>query len=66
MQHVIVRIVLYVLSPVLAAAVALIPGWGIGYDAATGTLTVHLSSLVGAVVAALGISGAVFARWGIK
>jgi hypothetical protein len=29
-------------------------------------VSLHLETLIGAVVAALGISGAVFARWGIR
>lgn len=64
MQNVIVRIVLYVLSPLIPAAVALLPGWGISY--ADGALTVQVETLVGAVVAGLGLSGAVFARWGVR
>lgn len=64
MNHVIVRMVIYVLSPLLATGVALVPGWGVAY--ADGVLSVHMETLVGAVVAAAGLSGAVFARWGIR
>jgi len=64
MSNIVVRIILYVLSPVLATLVAAVPGWGVSY--ADGVLTVHLESAVTAIVAALGISGAVFARWGVR
>lgn len=64
MNNVIIRIVLYVLSPLISAAIALLPGWGISY--AGGVVSIHVEALVGAIIAALGISGAVFARWGIK
>lgn len=66
MNSVLVRMILYILSPVLATLVALIPGWGVSYDAATHVLTINLSVVIGAVVAALGLSGAVFARWGVR
>lgn len=64
MNNVIVRIILYVISPLIPALVALIPGWGIAY--ADGVVSLHLETLVGAIVAALGISGAVFAKWGVR
>jgi hypothetical protein len=64
MNSVIVRVVFYVLSPILTALVTMLPGWGVAY--ADGMVTVHLETLIGAVVAALGISGAVFAKWGIR
>ncbi len=64
LNNVYVRIALYVLSPLLTALVTLLPGWGIAY--ADGVLTIHIETLVGAVVAALGISGAIFAKWGVK
>lgn len=64
MNSVVVRIILYVLSPLIPAMLALIPGWGITYDG--GAITIQLETLVTAVVAAFGLSGAVFARWGVK
>ncbi|WP_268235100.1 hypothetical protein [Gemmobacter megaterium] len=30
------------------------------------TLTINIEVLIGAVVAAFGLSGAVFARWGVR
>jgi len=64
MTNVIVRIVFYVLSPLLPAAFAVLLDWGITY--ADGVVMLDLETLIGAVVTALGISGAVFARWGIR
>lgn len=64
MNSVIVRMIIYVLSPLLATAVALVPGWGVAFDGTT--LTINIEVVVGAVVAAFGLSGAVFARWGVR
>ena len=64
MTNVYARMILYILSPILASLVAMLPGWGVAY--ADGVLTIDTEALVGAVVAAMGVSGAVFARWGIK
>lgn len=64
MNNVIVRIILYVISPLIPALVALIPGWGIAY--ADGVVSLHLETLVGTIVAALGLSGAIFAKWGVR
>lgn len=64
MNAVAVRIILYVLSPILTTLVAMVPGWGVAY--ADGVLSVHVETLAGAVVAGLGISGAVFAKWGVR
>ncbi|MBT9386340.1 hypothetical protein KM176_23785 [Pseudooceanicola sp. CBS1P-1] len=64
MTNIYVRLILYVLSPLLTALVALLPGWGIGFG--DGVLTIDLSTLAGALVAALGLSAGVFAKWGIK
>lgn len=64
MNPVIIRIILYVISPLIPAALALLPGWGISY--AGGVVSIHIETLVAAVVTALGISGAVFARWGVR
>ena len=64
MNSVLVRMAIYVLSPILATLVALIPGWGVAFDGTT--LSINIEMLIGAVVAAFGLSGAVFARWGKK
>lgn len=66
MNNVLVRMIIYILSPILATGVAMIPGWGVGYNVDTHTLTISLTSLVTAVVTAFGVSGAIFAKWGIK
>ncbi len=66
MHNIIVRMVIYILSPVLATAVGLISGWGVSYNAATHVLSLDLPALIGAVVAAVGLSGAIFARWGVR
>ncbi|RGP37930.1 hypothetical protein [Pseudotabrizicola alkalilacus] len=64
MNSVVVRMILYVLSPLIPPLLALIPGWGISY--AGGVVSIDLETLIAAFVAGLGISGAVFARWGVK
>lgn len=64
MQSVYTRIALYVLSPVIAALVAALPGLGIAFE--DGVVMIDLATLVAAIVAALGLSGAVFAKWGVK
>lgn len=66
MHNIIVRMVIYILSPILTAAVALISGWGVSYDATSNVLSLDLPALIGAVMAAVGLSGTVFARWGVK
>ncbi|SEB80329.1 hypothetical protein [Rhodobacter sp. 24-YEA-8] len=66
MHNIIVRMVIYILSPILTAAVALISGWGVSYDATSHVLSLDLPALIGAVMAAVGLSGAVFARWGVR
>lgn len=64
MNNVYARIALYVLSPLLTALVALLPGWGIGY--ADGVLTIDVGTVVGAAAGALGLSGLVFRKWGVR
>ena len=64
LSNVYVRLALYILSPLLTALVAAFPGWGIGY--ADGVLTIDLATLVGAIVVAVGLSGSIFAKWGVK
>lgn len=57
---------LYVLSPVLTTVAGLLVGWGVGYDASAGVLSIHVESFVTAICAAMGISGAILAKWGVK
>ena len=64
MNAVAVRIILYVLSPILTTLVAMVPGWGVAY--ADGVLSVHVETLAAAVAGGLGLSGAVFAKWGVR
>ena len=64
MNAVVVRIILYVLSPILATLVAMVPGWGVAY--ADGTLSVNVETLAAAVAGGLGLSGAIFAKWGVR
>lgn len=39
-------------------------GWGVTYDVATHMLSINVEAVIGAAVAAAGLSGAIFARWG--
>jgi hypothetical protein len=64
MHSVLVRMIIYVLSPLLATGVALVPGWGVAYS--DNVLSIDLETLIGSVVAAAGLSGAIFAKWGIR
>ncbi|MTH76299.1 hypothetical protein [Paracoccus aestuariivivens] len=66
MNNIAVRMALYVLSPVLVTLAGFLTGWGVGFNADTGILTIHLETAVTAIVSALGISGAIFAKWGVK
>lgn len=64
MNAVYVRLILYVLSPLLTTLVALIPGWGVSY--VDGVLSVDVDTAAGAAVAAIGLSGAILAKWGVR
>lgn len=64
MTNVYVRLIVYILSPVLTALAGLLAGYGVTY--ADGVLSIHTEALAVAVVAALPISGVIFARWGTK
>lgn len=64
MNNVYVRLALYVLSPLLTALATMIPGWGVAF--ADGVLSINIETLAAAVVGGLGLSGAIFARWGVK
>lgn len=64
MGNVYVRLIIYVLSPILTTLAALLSGYGVSY--ADGVLSIHVEALAVAVVAALPISGGIFARWGVR
>lgn len=64
MSSVYVRLALYVLTPLLTAFAAAIPGWGVGFS--DGVVSINIEALAGAVVTAFGLSGAIFAKWGVK
>jgi hypothetical protein len=64
MPNVFVRIALYNLGPLIAMVLALIPGWGISY--ADGAITIDLETVLTGLVGGLGLSSAIFARWGKK
>ncbi len=66
MHNIIVRMMIYILSPILTAAVALISGWGVNYDATSHVLSLDLPTLIGAVVPAVGLSGGIFKQWGVS
>ncbi len=64
MDNLYVRMILYVVSPLLATGVALLPGWGVAY--ADGVLTVDLKTLAGSAVAGLGMSIGILEKFGVK
>ncbi|GLK63352.1 hypothetical protein [Paracoccus kondratievae] len=66
MNSVFVRMAIYILSPLLTMLAGLLGGWGINYDAATHVLSINVEAVIAAAVAAAGLSGAVFARWGVR
>lgn len=66
MNSVFVRMAIYILSPVLTMLAGLLAGWGVTYDAATHMLSINVEAVIGAAVAAAGLSGAIFARWGVR
>ncbi|UXU73692.1 hypothetical protein [Paracoccus sp. SMMA_5] len=57
---------IYVLSPMLSMLAGMLTGWGVHYDAATHMLAIDLEAAIGAAIASVGLSGAVFARWGVR
>jgi len=65
MQPVILRLIAYVLSPLIAMIPVAYAG-AVHFDAATYVLTISLPGLVSAAIAGLGASSAIFARWGVK
>ncbi|MCL4068783.1 hypothetical protein M3484_19655 [Pseudomonas sp. GX19020] len=66
MNSVYVRLALYVLSTFLGLTAAWLAGWGVVWDADAQSLTVHLPTLLTAVVGAAGASWSIFARWGVR
>lgn len=66
MTNVYVRLIIYILSPIMTMLAGLLTGWGVAYDATTHVLTLDLPAVIGAAIAATGLSGAVFARWGVR
>ncbi|WJS86686.1 hypothetical protein [Paracoccus sp. TOH] len=66
MNSVFVRMAIYVLSPLLTMLAGMLGGWGVTYDAATHMLSINVAAVIGAAVAAAGLSGAIFARWGVR
>ena len=65
LQPVILRIIAYALSSLIAMIPAAYAGLAV-YNPATGDLTIHMSGLVTAALAGVGASGAIFAKWGVK
>lgn len=66
MNSVFVRMAIYVLSPLLTMLAGLLGGWGVSYDATSHMLTINVETVIAAAVAAAGLSGAIFARWGVR
>ncbi|WP_323041162.1 hypothetical protein [Gemmobacter sp.] len=64
MTNVYVRLIIYILSPILTTLAGLLAGYGVTY--ADGVLSIHTEALAVAVVAAMPISGGIFARWGVR
>lgn len=64
MNAVYVRILAYTLSTVLTSLLAAVPDWGAVVS--DGKLVIDLSTFAGATIAALGLNGAIFAKWGVK
>ena len=58
-----IGMIMYIVSPLLTALVALVPGWGVHY--AEGVRSIDIATLARTVMAALGLSGAIFAEWGL-
>lgn len=65
MNSVYVRLIIYVFSILLGMIPAGWAGW-VSFDEATQMLQVSVPGLATAIVTALGLTSAVFARWGSK
>lgn len=64
-RGVVLRVMLYAVSPALALIPSSIAGV-VNFDQAHQLLTISLSGLVTVAVAAVGASGLVFAKWGVR
>lgn len=68
LENVFVRLVLYCLSPVVGT----LAGWGVGWIVISFdgvdwiTIKFSVQGFVGALVAALGLSGGIFAKFGTR
>lgn len=65
MPAVYIRLLAYALSTLLGMIPAAWAGW-ISYDAAAQVVQISVPGLAAAVVAGLGLTGAVFAKWGVR
>lgn len=65
MNSVYVRLLVYVLSTVAGMVPAGWAGW-VSYDEAAQLVQISLPGLAAAIAGGLGLSGAIFAKWGIK
>jgi hypothetical protein len=65
LENVYVRLLVYVLSIIFGMIPAAWAGW-ISYDEASQMLQISVPGMAAAVVAGIGLTGAVFARWGVK
>ena len=60
-----VRLLCYVLSTAAGLIPAAWAGW-ISYDAAAQMLQISIPGVVTAVMGGVGLTGAIFAKWGVK
>jgi hypothetical protein len=65
LQSTIVRVVMYALSTVISALPVAFLGF-VAVNPDAGTLTIDIEAAVAAVVGGLGLSGAIFAKFGKK
>ena len=65
MNAVYIRLALYLASTLLGMIPASFAGW-VSYNAGTHLLSVNVEGLLTAIVAAIAVSGGVFAKWGVK
>jgi len=60
-----IRLLAYVLSTAAGLIPAAWAGW-ISYDAAAQMLQISIPGVVTAVMGGIGLTGAIFAKWGVK
>jgi len=60
-----IRLLAYVLSTAAGLIPAAWAGW-ISYDAAAQMLQISIPGVVTAVMGGVGLTGAIFAKWGVK